>query len=521
MKRQELIIFILFFCHFFAFNVFGIKNPNIVNPSLYNPASVATVPPTHLSSGLHRSPNPIDTSGNLVITGNVRRGKHFRGIVPYNAVTDFQGTLGSSSLDSFLRDSVGYNDFNYRSGGLTPYYSPTRTVTTTIPGTGRVFTPPVSTATQRGQSYSPPLLPKRQLTDAELFNITLRPMSTDIEKLEKVLLGELEDYYLTQKQRLEELTEEQKQQPEEVTEEQEQQQWEQLERDLQEVKKKAEQLRKDLTEEEDESEDLETESKLDKDLREIFESSEQTEEFDEERQEDKQIDVYERMKQQIEKMRKDYEHLLEEKGSKEGMEFEQKPDESDEQPVQEEKTLEEKIAEISINSSKAKKILGEHKSFASYSKSKFNQYMQAGEKYLKEGRYYRAADAYTMATIYKPSDPLAYAGKSHALFGAGEYMSSALYLSRALEIFPEYIYFKVDLEGMIGDRDKLESRIKDFREAIELSGAWELEFLFGYVCYQLNRLEWAMVAIDEAYEKVPNSFEVLLVKKVIDAARDY
>ncbi|GAI11990.1 unnamed protein product, partial [marine sediment metagenome] len=105
-------------------------------------------------------------------------------------------------------------------------------------------------------------------------------------------------------------------------------------------------------------------------------------------------------------------------------------------------------------SAKAREILGEHKTFASFAEDKFNRHMRAAEEYLKRGRYYRAADAYTLAAIYKPDDPLAYAGKSHALFAAGEYMSSALFLSRALEIFPEYAQFKIDLVAMVGDKDK-------------------------------------------------------------------
>jgi len=114
-------------------------------------------------------------------------------------------------------------------------------------------------------------------------------------------------------------------------------------------------------------------------------------------------------------------------------------------------------------SSKAKSILGEYKTFASYSQNKFNRYMLAGERYLKEGKFYLAADAYTLASVYKPDDPLAYAGKSHALFAAGEYMSSALYLSRALTVFPEYARFKIDIISMLGDKDNSKAELRMLR----------------------------------------------------------
>jgi len=170
-------------------------------------------------------------------------------------------------------------------------------------------------------------------------------------------------------------------------------------------------------------------------------------------------------------------------------------------------------------SNKAKSILGEYKTFASYSQDKFNRYMLAGERYLKEGRYYLAADAYTLASVYKPENPLAYAGKSHALFAAGEYMSSALYLSRALTIFPEYARFKIDLISMVGDKDKLESRIADVKEWLTRSDSAELHFLLAYVYYQMDRPEEAKKSIDAAYAQMPDAPAVRALKDAIYAAQ--
>lgn len=168
---------------------------------------------------------------------------------------------------------------------------------------------------------------------------------------------------------------------------------------------------------------------------------------------------------------------------------------------------------------KARMILGEYKTFAAFSEDKFNRNMRAAEEYLKRGRFYRAADAYTLASIYKPDDPLAYAGKSHALFAAGEYMSSALFLSRAIEIFPEYVQFKIDLVAMVGDKDKLESRIANVEQWLDESGAAELQFLLGYVYYQMGRHAEAQEMINAAFEKMPESPAVVALKKAIaDAA---
>jgi tetratricopeptide (TPR) repeat protein len=162
---------------------------------------------------------------------------------------------------------------------------------------------------------------------------------------------------------------------------------------------------------------------------------------------------------------------------------------------------------------RAKAILGTHESVASFSEDMFNRHMKAAEGYLKEGMYYRASDSYTMALVYKPGSALAYAGKSHALFGAGEYMSSALFLSRTLEALPEYVRRMESAEGQAGrvsifkllapsfrllERDKLESRAADVVQWQERSDSGELQFLLSYVYYQMGRAEPAKEAIQQS-----------------------
>ena len=82
-------------------------NAAIRNPAIKNPVGPGTVPVSSYKSGLVPSVNPIDRTSDLIVTGNISGGKHFRGVVPYNAITDFGGTLGSTSIDSFLRQSSG------------------------------------------------------------------------------------------------------------------------------------------------------------------------------------------------------------------------------------------------------------------------------------------------------------------------------------------------------------------------------------------------------------------------------
>ena len=173
------------------------------------------------------------------------------------------------------------------------------------------------------------------------------------------------------------------------------------------------------------------------------------------------------------------------------------------------------------SSTKAKSVLDPYKSFASSSLTdQFNKHIRAAENYLKEGKYYKAANAYTLASIYKPTDPLADAGISHALFAAGEYMSSALYLYKTLQTFPEYARLKIDIVAMFGDRDIVETRIADVEQHLKINDSPELHFLLGYVYYQIGRLNKAKEQADIAYEKMPGVLAAMVLKEAVDNAAE-
>ncbi len=423
-----------------------------ISRAINNPVGPGTAPPSSVRSGLVRSPSPIDTSGNLVITGNVSGGRHFRGIVPYHATSYFWADTGSSSLDSFLRRSAGSGSAGRYTRIYELYYSPSRTVTGMKAGHSGVFRPPATKVKASAVS-------KR--LDGLRFR---RPMSMSVPELEKSLSSEVSGYSQAKR-----LLEEQRQETPNATKGvwERQAQMKEFWKDLEEVEKKAAELTKSLTDK-DESLRLRAADTAKRGIPQPFEL-----------QRSMEPDVYEQMKWEINNLQK----ALERPG------YQEKSFPLDE------------VSAVDL-SARARVILGSHRTFASFSTDKFNQHITAAEVYLKEGKYYRAANAYTLASIYKPDDPLAYAGKSHALFAAGEYMSSALFLSRALEIFPEYAYFKVDIEAMVGDRDKLESRIVDVEQWLQRSEAAELQFLLGYIYYQIGRLEKAKEALKEAYEKV-------------------
>jgi tetratricopeptide (TPR) repeat protein len=531
------------------------------NYSIRSPIGAPTVPQSSYRSGLFPSSNPIDTTGNLLITGNVADGRHFRGVVPYSATTSFADTLGSTTLDSFLRRSAGTDSLSEPSGGYTPYYSPSSTVTTTRPGLSSVIRPPTAriesgsadgfTISGGGQEQS---LAGPQMSAA---NINYRPMRYSPQELERLIADGVLSYAAAKR----------------IVDEQNVGQMERLKRDLDQLQYRAPQSRQSLIDRADPlrpfskledtydtytqpeqpkltGQDKQPDALRDTELKEAEEKlnkllkKEQAGEDGETKKDAQEGDVYEQMKQEIESLQRNLESDIRKspvEGANDITVYKEEPkkksprdiladqiqtslenEEIDEYEAELlkrsiSKKEQEKPSDVTL-SLRAKQIMGEHKTFASYSKDNFNKHMRAAEQYLKEGKYYRAADTYTLASIYKPDDPLVYAGKSHALFAAGEYMSSALFLSRALEIFPEYARFKIDLAAMVGDRDKLENRIGDVKEWIERSGSADLQFLSGYIYYQMDRLEEAKKAIDTAYEKLPDAPAVKTLKKAIDSA---
>lgn len=640
---------------------------SIGNPGIGSPVGPGTVPPSSIESGLVNSPNPIDTSGNLAITGNVRGGKHFRGAVPYRSTTDFQASIGSSSLDSFLRDSASPEDFGRYAGGYRPYYAPagtgtggyrpfyslTGTVTATQPGRSGIFLP--ATTKIRGYAGSERSRPsldgfaagvgpeEQDLLGADVSDIGLRlwgpqlqvsalgeprPLSRTPREIERLisdeLRGQLSHRDLTNLR------------VEGSTVEQYEDGMNQFQRELTRMRDETTEPEQTLQAQDEfasrersfrEADSLPIQTEPSEGIKRLFgppgpDSEVGTQEITPMQPSTGGLDTYEsaggvpgaikgtwqsveEMKQQIysltaaqaqrdtsEVQQEDFEQLLggrlptfertkdvdgrgkayqaeHFRSALEGLRTKSLTDEgrswiSAERDVSSKKTsvLDEpaggsaedvlglsgdtysakllrsmssgvagsrSAVDVSSDSdlaSRARAILGQYKSVAAFWKDKFDQYVTAGETYLKQGRYYRAVDAFALASVYKSGEPRAYAGKSLALFAAGEYMSSALFLSRALAICPEYAESKVYFSAMLRDKDKLAKRIANAEECLALcrepgsglSGEAELAFLLGYVYYQMDRLGRAKKAIDAAYEQLPDSKAVCAVKKAVDEA---
>jgi hypothetical protein len=150
-------------CLFLVLSLAGILSARY-GSSVTSSVNRGTVPPSRSAGGLTTTPNPLDDTGNAVVTGNVSGGRAFRANVPYNSTTSFNARLGSTSLDSFRRDSAGPEEFGDGSGGYTPFYSATGTVSKMQPGSG---SPRVANGTMQYRPEQP----------ADLMAVTEAPLA--------------------------------------------------------------------------------------------------------------------------------------------------------------------------------------------------------------------------------------------------------------------------------------------------------------------------------------------------------
>ena len=151
----------------------------------------------------------------------------------------------------------------------------------------------------------------------------------------------------------------------------------------------------------------------------------------------------------------------------------------------------------------------------SYTQAKFNEYYLTGERLLKAGKYYEATDSFATAAIYKPDSSLCFAGQGHALFATGQYISSALFLIRAIELEPEYIQTDINLAEIVGGAN-LENKITELQQLIKNNPASGLRFLLAYVYFKTDRIVEAKQITNSLYQDMLKSPAALSLKIAID-----
>lgn len=150
-----------------------------------------------------------------------------------------------------------------------------------------------------------------------------------------------------------------------------------------------------------------------------------------------------------------------------------------------------------------------------FSQSACESHLQKGQSYLREGKHMRAAESFALASTYNPSDARAHLGRGQALFGAAEFIGSALSLAKAIELDPKRALLRVDLVWIAGGPEAFVERFNDLTERSEAGGAPQLQFLLAYVYYQMERPQEAKVAIAAARKDLPSSIAVDILSTAI------
>ncbi len=518
-----------------------------------------TAPVTNFKRGTIASPDESRfRQGNLVVTGNVGGGRHFRGVVPYGSQYEFRDGQALSSLNSFYRRSAS-NPYSFRTSSLTrPYVLPSNTVTTTsyrnvpagfselnyLQGSAPANMGPVNTTslgnygisdyTQYGREAGLPPLSGQELSVYQGdYTTSTRPLSLTTKQLSRHLNQQLR--VNEQKELLDEIKKVETR----------------LSQQSQEIMRRA-RIEQPGREYLDKLKDENIEKRKDKpsylnDEQYIYEPSRP-----ERLIEDRSIEPEKPLREKVEdkapadELKNMTDELFDELNKAERVTEKRQPEGTEDKKADQADKSEEQGKELSgskpqeqvykepipsspkVDSplrfedltpdqrSRAKEILGSHKSFESLAKEKFSLYMKAGENFMSKGKYYKAADSYTLASVYNPGSVKAVISRSHSLFAAGEYMSSAFFLIRALKQDPEFVTKQVDIIEIIGDRDHYDHRINDIREWFDRSNSPELSLLMAYVFYNSNRASEASEAIDFAIEKMQDAEFIMPLKKAID-----
>ena len=438
----------------------AVENPNVGDPfKKRNAPSHSGQQQRFITQG-----NPYGKIGNDIVTGNVGGGKHFRGVVPYGSSyysSTYSNPLGTDAVNNFVRRSTNpiVNDRN--PGQTRTYYDPSRSVSSMKrpDGTSGLSNPQL---TGQGRSTNPYIVPDstaRMVTTPQYE----RPLSANNMDLEQIL------------NRREQLKEE--------------------------AKKNANQTEKESDEkngffDEPLSSDLIKQDQEDKQEQEAEATPAPNEDILTKLQNENQDTVAEQMSDEAAESKEEGDAQPADRTSPESA-LVLKPD-------------------IEALSEEGRKALGEHKTFASLADEKFAGFMDAAEAFIKDGQFYKATDAYALAIVWKPKDARGYLGQSFSLFAAGEYMSSAYYLSRTFELNPKAAMKKYNLADFIGNRDVFENRILELTTWQERSRSGELAFLLAYISYQDGKATRAVNQIRKAKEIMPDAPAVTVLKNVID-----
>ncbi len=117
---------------------------------------------------------------------------------------------------------------------------------------------------------------------------------------------------------------------------------------------------------------------------------------------------------------------------------------------------------------------------------------------MRQGKYYQAAEAFEKAVIHDSAGPTGLLARAHALFAAGEFVSSAQSLNQALVQDPKLLETKIDLPELFGNDKKFNLRLEELDRLSEQTQYPVLSFLKGYLLFRTGLPVQAKTALTQA-----------------------
>jgi hypothetical protein len=157
--------------------------------------------------------------------------------------------------------------------------------------------------------------------------------------------------------------------------------------------------------------------------------------------------------------------------------------------------------------------------FAGKKRTPLNEYLRNGEELMKAGEYDRAAGMYRVAIVLNPDNPLPEQGRGHALLGQRLYGSAAFHLRRALVRFPELALVKMDLPSFYPSRPLFGAIVVDLKRKIDQAGAEadvDLRFMLGYAFFFSGRQSDAARHLMAALRQNPQDPAAKMLMGVIE-----
>ncbi|HOW73174.1 MAG TPA: hypothetical protein PKY77_21460 [Phycisphaerae bacterium] len=122
--------------------------------------------------------------------------------------------------------------------------------------------------------------------------------------------------------------------------------------------------------------------------------------------------------------------------------------------------------------------------------------LSQASKSLKDGKYYQAAGQFEIAQMMDPQDPAPALGRSMALLGAGEYLTSASALFQAVRLLDQMKKPQPDLLAFARDLKNINDRIVELKGRLESEDDYRLRFLLGYAEFAVGLSDLGMTHME-------------------------